>query len=89
MINQPPTLVGKQAVLEGLPGHPAIAALEATNLAAANLGAANNAAANNPAWDPQGFTDARFDFGELTLTIAPAAYSRRLLHCPGRRLQLL
>ncbi|MEI9969188.1 MAG: hypothetical protein WDM87_11355 [Terracidiphilus sp.] len=56
MINQPPTLVGKHAVLEGLPGHPAINAL---------------AAADNAAWNPQAFTDARFDFGELTLTIAP------------------
>jgi NADH-quinone oxidoreductase subunit C len=49
--NQPPTISGKQAVLEGLPDHPAIKALEA--------------------WNPQAFTDARFDFGELTLTIAP------------------
>jgi NADH-quinone oxidoreductase subunit C len=48
---QPPTLAGKQAVLEGLPDNPAVKALEA--------------------WNPQDFTDARFDFGELTLTIAP------------------
>jgi NADH-quinone oxidoreductase subunit C len=50
MTSQPPTLTGKQAVLEGLPDHPAIKALEA--------------------WNSQAFTDARFDFGELTLTIA-------------------
>jgi NADH-quinone oxidoreductase subunit C len=57
-MNQPPTLAGKQAVLEGLPGHPAVKALEAPD---------------NPAWDPQAFIDARFDFGELTLSIAPDA----------------
>jgi NADH-quinone oxidoreductase subunit C len=50
MMSQPATLAGKQAVLEGLPGHPAIKALED--------------------WNPQAFLDARFDFGELTLTVA-------------------
>jgi NADH-quinone oxidoreductase subunit C len=50
MTSQPRTLSGKQAVLEGLPDHPAIKALQA--------------------WNAQGFTDARFDFGELTLSIA-------------------
>ena len=50
MTTQTPTLAGKQAVLEGLPDHPAVKALEA--------------------WNPQAFTDARFDFGELTLTVA-------------------
>ena len=50
MTKQPATLAGKQAVLEGLPGHPAILALEA--------------------WNSQAFVDARFDFGELTLTVA-------------------
>ncbi len=52
MTKQPATLAGKQAVLEGLPGHPAISALEA--------------------WNSQAFVDARFDFGELTLTVAAA-----------------
>ncbi len=50
MTNQSPTLSGKQAVFEAMPGHPAVKALEA--------------------WNPQAFTDARFDFGELTLTVA-------------------
>jgi NADH-quinone oxidoreductase subunit C len=50
MTMQPATLAGKQAVLEGLPDHPAIKALET--------------------WNPQAFVDARFDFGELTLTVA-------------------
>lgn len=44
-------LLSKSAVLEGLPGHPAIKALLAVN--------------------PDALTDARFDRGELTLTIAP------------------
>src|SRR6202034_155314 len=57
-MNQLPTLAGKQAVLEGLPGHPATKALQASD---------------SPAWDPQAFVDARFDFGELTLSIAPTA----------------
>jgi NADH-quinone oxidoreductase subunit C len=55
MTSQPPTLAGKQAVLEGLPDHPAVKALEASEIGA---------------WNPQAFTDAKFDFGELTLTIA-------------------
>jgi NADH-quinone oxidoreductase subunit C len=50
MANQSPTLSGKQAVLEAMPDHPAVKALED--------------------WNPQAFTDARFDFGELTLTVA-------------------
>jgi len=50
MTSQTPTLAGKPAVMEGLPDHPAIKALEA--------------------WNPQAFLDARFDFGELTLTVA-------------------
>ncbi len=50
MANQSPTLSGKQAVLEAMPDHPAVKALDA--------------------WNPQAFTDARFDFGELTLTVA-------------------
>ena len=60
-MNQPPTLVGKQAVLEGLPEHPATKALQTPSLGASD----------NPTWNPEAFTDARFDFGELTLTIAP------------------
>jgi len=46
-----PTLFGKDAVLQGLPDHPAIKAILA--------------------WNPEALTDAKFDFGELTLTIAP------------------
>ncbi len=49
MMGQPNTIRGKQAVMEGLPDHPAIKALEA--------------------WNPLAFLDARYDFGELTLTI--------------------
>lgn len=49
MANQAPTLIGKQAVLQEMPDHPAIKALLA--------------------WSPEAFTDARFDFGELTLTV--------------------
>jgi NADH-quinone oxidoreductase subunit C len=45
------TLLGKAAVLEGLPDHPAIKAVLA--------------------WKPDALTDAKFDFDELTLTIAP------------------
>jgi NADH-quinone oxidoreductase subunit C len=44
------TLVGKAAVLEGLPEHPAVKAILA--------------------WDSDALTDAKFDRGELTLTIA-------------------
>jgi NADH-quinone oxidoreductase subunit C len=51
MTSQPPTLSGKQAVLEGLPDHPAVKAILK--------------------WNPQALTDAKFDFGELTLSIAP------------------
>jgi NADH-quinone oxidoreductase subunit C len=47
------TLAGKEAVLEGLPDHPALKAIRA--------------------WDADALTDARYDRGELTLTIAPEA----------------
>lgn len=43
------TLTGKAAVLEGLPEHPAVKAIQA--------------------WNPQAFTDAKFDREELTLTV--------------------
>ena len=43
-------LIGRLAVLDAMPEHPAIKALLA--------------------WNPQALTDARFAFGELTLTIA-------------------
>jgi NADH-quinone oxidoreductase subunit C len=46
-----PTLANKAAVLEGMPDHPAVKALEA--------------------WNSAALVEARFDFGELTLTIAP------------------
>ena len=49
MANQAPTLIGKQAVLQEMPDHPAIKAILA--------------------WNPEALTDARFDFGELTLTV--------------------
>jgi NADH-quinone oxidoreductase subunit C len=52
MTRPSPTISGKQAVLDALPGHPAIKAILA--------------------WNPQALTDAKFDFGELTLTIAAA-----------------
>ena len=42
-------LAGKAAVLEGLPGHPAVKAIVA--------------------WNPGALTDAKFDRGELTLTV--------------------
>ncbi len=48
---QTPTLSGKEAVLQGLPEHPAIKAI---------LG-----------WNAEALIDAKFDFGELTLTVAP------------------
>jgi NADH-quinone oxidoreductase subunit C len=51
MATQPPTISGKQAILEAMPDHPAIKAILA--------------------WKPDALTDAKFDFGELTLTIAP------------------
>ena len=44
------TLVGRAAVLEGMPEHPAVKAVLA--------------------WKPEALTDAKFDRGELTLTIA-------------------
>jgi len=44
------TLSGKAAVIEGLPGHPAVKAILA--------------------WNSQALTDAKWDRGELTLTIA-------------------
>jgi NADH-quinone oxidoreductase subunit C len=50
MSTHPPTLLGKDAVLQGLPDHRAIKAILA--------------------WKPQALTDAKFDFGELSLTIA-------------------
>ena len=50
-MSQFPTLIGKAAVLESLPDHPAVKAILA--------------------WKPAALTDARLDFNELTLTIAP------------------
>lgn len=47
------TLLGKDAVLAGLPDHPALKAILA--------------------WNPDALTDAKFDRGELTLTIAKDA----------------
>jgi NADH-quinone oxidoreductase subunit C len=47
-----PNLVGKEAVLQGMPDQPAIRAI--LN------------------WDSQALTDAKFEFGELTLTIEPS-----------------
>ena len=47
------TLAGKEAVLEGLPDHPALKAILA--------------------WNADALTDARYDRGELTLSIAPEA----------------
>jgi NADH-quinone oxidoreductase subunit C len=44
------TFIGKAAVLQGLPEHPAVKAILA--------------------WKPEALTDAKFDRGELTLTIA-------------------
>ena len=51
MTTESRTLSGKQAVLESLPGHPAVQALLQ--------------------WNPQSVADAKFEFGELTLTIEP------------------
>jgi NADH-quinone oxidoreductase subunit C len=45
------TLLGKAAVLEGMPDHPAVKAILA--------------------WNADALADAKFDFNELTLTIAP------------------
>ncbi len=50
MTSQSTTLSGKQAVLDGMPDHPAIKAILA--------------------WNAEALTDAKFAFGELTLTIA-------------------
>jgi NADH-quinone oxidoreductase subunit C len=47
-----PTLSGIDAVVQGLPDHPALQAILKSN--------------------PKVLTDAKFDFGELTLTIAPS-----------------
>ena len=49
---QAPTLSGKEAVLQGLPEHPAVKAILH--------------------WNAEALTDAKFDFGELSLTIASA-----------------
>jgi NADH-quinone oxidoreductase subunit C len=57
-MSQTPTLAGKHAVLEAMADHPAIKALEASNI---------------DSWNPQDFLDARFEFGELTLTVAASA----------------
>jgi NADH-quinone oxidoreductase subunit C len=43
--------IGKAAVLEGLPGHPAVKAILD--------------------WNPAALVDAKFDLGELTLTVVP------------------
>jgi NADH-quinone oxidoreductase subunit C len=48
-MDQKKTLIGKAAVVEGLPEHPAVKALLA--------------------WNPQALIDAKFDRGELTLTV--------------------
>lgn len=50
MTSEATTLSGKQAVLEGMPDHPAIKAILA--------------------WNAEALTDAKFAYGELTLTIA-------------------
>ena len=47
-----PNLSGKEAVLRGLPEHPAVKAILH--------------------WNAEALTDAKFDFGELSLTIASA-----------------
>jgi NADH-quinone oxidoreductase subunit C len=49
-MNQTNTLMGKAAVLEGLPEHPAVKAILA--------------------WNPQALTDAKFDRGELALSVS-------------------
>ncbi len=43
-----------------MPDHPAVKALETSSLETSSI----------VAWNPQAFLDARFDFGELTLTVA-------------------
>src|SRR5271163_3367420 len=50
-MNDAKTLMGKAAVLEGLPDHRAVRAILA--------------------WNAEALIDAKFDFNELTLTIAP------------------
>ena len=55
MTKLPATLSGKHAVMEAMPDHPAIKALGTSRIGA---------------WNPEAFLDARFDFGELTLTVA-------------------
>jgi NADH-quinone oxidoreductase subunit C len=50
-MNDAKTLMGRAAVLEGLPDHLAVKGILA--------------------WNPEALTDAKFDFNELTLTIAP------------------
>jgi NADH-quinone oxidoreductase subunit C len=51
MPSQPPTIMGKQAVIDAMPDHAAIKAILA--------------------WKSDALLDAKFDFGELTLTVAP------------------
>jgi NADH-quinone oxidoreductase subunit C len=46
-----PTFIGRSAVLEGIPDHPAV-----------------KATLN---WNPTALVDAKFDLGELTLTVVP------------------
>ncbi|MFP5207423.1 MAG: NADH-quinone oxidoreductase subunit C [Acidobacteriota bacterium] len=50
-MTQPNTLLGKQAVLDGWPDHPAVKAIES--------------------WNPEALIDAKYDRGELTLTVPP------------------
>jgi NADH-quinone oxidoreductase subunit C len=48
-MTSPPALIGRQAVLDGLPHHPAVKAFLA--------------------WKESALSDAKFEFGELTLTV--------------------
>ena len=41
------------------------------------------------AWNAEAFTDAKFDRGELTLTVAPGQIRAACCRSSGRRLQLL
>jgi len=50
-MTQPNTLLGKEAVLNGLPDHPAVKAMQD--------------------WNPEALVDAKYDRGELTLTVPP------------------
>ncbi len=68
-MSEPKTLIGKSAVLETLPDHPAVKAILA--------------------WNPEAFTDAKFDRGELTLTIAAEEIRAACGNRAGSRLQLL